>query len=70
MGQPAHTTIWLVGGIIIFILGLIGIYLSKMFTEIKNRPFSIIREVYQKAIRYLTGIHQRTITIPFPMLKK
>jgi len=42
------TTIWLVGGIIIFILGLIGIYLSKMFTEIKNRPFSIIREVYQK----------------------
>ncbi len=40
------TTIWLVGGIIIFLLGVIGIYLSKMFTEIKNRPFTIVREVY------------------------
>jgi putative glycosyltransferase len=40
------TTIWLVGGIIIFLLGVIGMYLSKMFTEIKNRPFTIVREVY------------------------
>jgi len=40
------TSIWLVGGIIIFLLGLIGIYLSKIFTEIKNRPFTIVREVY------------------------
>ncbi len=40
------TAIWLVGGIIIFQLGVIGIYLSKMFQEIKNRPFSIIKNVY------------------------
>jgi putative glycosyltransferase len=41
-------TIWFVGGLIIFILGIIGIYLSKMFTEIKNRPSTIIRNVYKK----------------------
>lgn len=41
-------TIWLVGGIIMFMLGIIGIYLSKIFVEIKNRPLTIIRDIYKK----------------------
>lgn len=41
-------SIWLIGGIIIFLLGLIGIYLSKIFLEIKNRPLSIIKTIYRK----------------------
>jgi putative glycosyltransferase len=34
------------GGLIIFLLGVIGIYLSKIFIEVKNRPYSIIRKIY------------------------
>jgi putative glycosyltransferase len=39
-------SIWLVGGMIISFLGVIGIYLSKMFIEVKQRPYTIVREVY------------------------
>lgn len=41
-------TVWLVGGITMFMLGIIGIYLSKIFVEIKNRPLTIIRDIYKK----------------------
>ncbi len=40
-------SIWLVGGIMIFCIGIIGIYLSKIFIEVKNRPYSIIKEIYE-----------------------
>jgi putative glycosyltransferase len=40
-------SIWFVGGIITFSLGIIGIYLSKMFLEIKNRPLTTIRNIYR-----------------------
>ena len=36
------------GGIIIFLIGVIGIYLSKVFLEIKDRPLSIIKNIYRK----------------------
>ncbi|HST44604.1 MAG TPA: glycosyltransferase, partial [Luteimonas sp.] len=39
-------SIWLLGGWIILILGIIGIYLSKMFLEIKQRPYTIVRRVH------------------------
>ena len=41
-------SVWLIGGITIFLIGLIGIYLSKMFLELKNRPLSIIKTIYRK----------------------
>jgi putative glycosyltransferase len=41
-------SIWFVGGMILFVLGIFGIYLSKMFLEIKNRPLTIVRNVYSK----------------------
>lgn len=41
-------SIWLVGGMILFVLGIFGIYLSKMFNEIKARPLSIIKKIYGK----------------------
>lgn len=41
-------TVWLIGGILMFMLGIIGIYLSKIFVEIKNRPLTIIRDIYKK----------------------
>ena len=39
-------SIWFFGGLIILVLGIIGIYLSKIFIETKNRPFTIVRKIY------------------------
>ena len=35
-------SIWFLGGLIILILGILGLYISKIFTGIKNRPLYII----------------------------
>lgn len=40
-------SIWLFSGLIIFFLGIQGIYISKIFSEVKNRPNSIIRNMYK-----------------------
>ncbi len=39
-------SVWFLGGFTILILGVIGIYLSKVFIETKNRPYTIIRRTY------------------------
>jgi len=41
-------SIWLLGGLNIFCLGVIGIYLSKIFMETKQRPSTIIRKIYER----------------------
>jgi putative glycosyltransferase len=41
-------SIWLVGGMVLLVLGILGIYLSKMFLEIKSRPLTIIKNVFSK----------------------
>lgn len=41
-------SIWLLGGMVISFLGVIGVYLSKVFIETKRRPITVIREVYGK----------------------
>lgn len=46
-GWPSMiVSVWLLGGLTIFSLGVIGIYLSKVFTESKQRPYTIIRRIY------------------------
>jgi putative glycosyltransferase len=42
-------SMWFLGGLIIFILGIIGIYLSVIFSESKPRPYTLIRNVYRQA---------------------
>ena len=37
-------SVWLLGGIIIFILGVVGLYVGKTFEGVKNRPIYIIDE--------------------------
>ena len=39
-------SIWFLGGTTIFSIGIIGIYLSKVFIETKQRPYTIIRDIY------------------------
>ncbi|HEX3168087.1 MAG TPA: glycosyltransferase family 2 protein [Chitinophagaceae bacterium] len=42
-------SIWLMGGLILTALGIISIYMSKMFLEVKNRPLNIIRKIYRRS---------------------
>lgn len=41
-------SIWLLGGMVISFIGVIGIYLSKIFSETKRRPYTIVRHIYGK----------------------
>lgn len=40
-------SIWLFSGLIIFFLGVQGIYISKVFSEVKQRPYAIIRKIHK-----------------------
>jgi putative glycosyltransferase len=42
------TSLWFLGGLTIFFLGVMGIYLSKIYTETKSRPRTVVREVYRR----------------------
>lgn len=39
-------SIWFLGGLTIFCIGVIGVYLAKIFIEIKHRPYTIVRAEY------------------------
>jgi putative glycosyltransferase len=41
-------SIWLLGGMLISFIGVVGIYLSKIFSETKQRPYTIVRQIYAK----------------------
>ncbi|MEZ8825277.1 glycosyltransferase family 2 protein [Vibrio amylolyticus] len=41
-------SIWLLSGVIMTALGVIGVYLSKIFNEVKNRPRYIVKKKYGK----------------------
>lgn len=40
-------SIWLIGGLVMMSMGILGIYISKIFLEVKNRPRSIIKKFYE-----------------------
>lgn len=39
-------SIWFLGGLIMSSIGVVGIYLSKIFSETKQRPYSIVRHIF------------------------
>jgi putative glycosyltransferase len=39
-------SIWFLSGIIILSIGLIGLYLSKIFIQVKGRPISIVKKIH------------------------
>ena len=41
-------SVWFLGGLSIVFLGIIGIYLGKVFTEVKDRPEYIVRQIYRR----------------------
>jgi putative glycosyltransferase len=44
-------SVWLLGGLILASIGIIGIYLSKIFIETKQRPYTIVRAIYERPPR-------------------
>lgn len=40
-------SLWVLGGLILSSLGVIGIYLAKMFNEVKDRPYTIVRAIHR-----------------------
>lgn len=41
-------SIWLLGGLIIAFIGVVGIYLAKIYSEVKHRPYTIVRNLYHQ----------------------
>lgn len=46
---PGFTTtifsIWFVGGLVLLVLGIIGIYIGRIYDQVKGHPFVVIRKV-------------------------
>ena len=46
---PGYTTtvfsIWFVGGLLLFVLGIIGLYIGKIFDQVKGRQLYVIRDM-------------------------
>ncbi len=41
-------SIWASGGLIIFSIGIVGLYVAKIFNQVKNRPLYIIKSIINK----------------------
>ena len=40
-------SVWFLGGLMIFCTGIVGIYLSRVFSETKDRPYTITRKLHE-----------------------
>jgi putative glycosyltransferase len=40
-------SIWFLGGLITFILGILGIYIANIMAETKRRPYTVVRRIYR-----------------------
>jgi putative glycosyltransferase len=41
-------SIYMLGGMVLASLGALGIYIAKIFDEVKDRPYTVVRKVYEK----------------------
>jgi putative glycosyltransferase len=57
-------SVWFLGGLLIFCVGVIGIYISKIFIETKNRPYTIVRRVHERPAE--TSIESQTHSVNTP----
>ena len=40
-------SIWLIGGLVLISIGIVGVYIGKIYTEVKNRPLYNIKEILE-----------------------
>jgi putative glycosyltransferase len=50
-------SVWFLGGVLIFCVGILGIYISKIFIETKNRPYTLVRRIHHVAASDRTAIN-------------
>jgi putative glycosyltransferase len=53
-------SIWFLGGLTIFCVGVLGIYLAKVFTETKPRPYTVVRQEYGTTPRAIRQPHEES----------
>lgn len=41
-------SIWFLGGLNLFFIGIVGLYLSRVFMEMKDRPLTVVRELHRR----------------------
>lgn len=41
-------SVWMLGGLMLGSLGIIGIYVSRIFIETKQRPYTIVRQIHER----------------------
>jgi len=41
-------SVWMLGGLAIFCIGVVGLYVSRIFIETKGRPYTIVRNVHHR----------------------
>ncbi len=39
-------SIYLLGGLILFSVGVVGVYINKLFDEVKERPYTVIKNIF------------------------
>jgi len=49
-------SLWFLGGLTILSIGIVGIYLAKVFTEVKDRPYTVIRKIYDHGEKERDGV--------------
>ena len=54
VGQPVHgwysvfVSIWFIGGLAMMSMGVLGLYIAKIFDQVKGRPVAIVRRQYDQ----------------------
>lgn len=49
VGWPSlMVSVWFFSGLMIFVMGIIGIYVAKIFDEVKQRPLYLVRQIYSQ----------------------
>lgn len=43
-------SIWFVGGILLLVMGVLGLYVGKIFDQVKGRPLFVVREIINREV--------------------
>ena len=57
-------SIWLLGGLVISFVGVVGLYLAKVFSEVKQRPATIVRGIYSSGATKTAVPGKRKVPTP------
>ena len=44
-------SVWMLGGLMLISIGIVGIYISRIFIETKQRPYTIVSQIHERTVR-------------------